>query len=310
MALTVMTGISQNISFGRDFSTEPAFMSQRAPCMDRPMTCAPSRSCDSTSSTVIFFVMTVFVTSLSSSHFFSCAVTWQTAVRNDCGFTRPLSHVTLGISSGLFCHSSSCCRRSMKSASHVVSERMDAHASLDQPSGTLSLKSESWSASIFSDMVSSPARPCWSSLSERMISASRRFMTSISWMNTFWYGPCSSRLRTRSSTSYFLSPKISWMFCSFASATAAGLWDSSPPAATRGCSSSSVEHSTSDCVERNSISAFGWRPNAMGVSPAMAFSMCSMYLSHVVGDGEMKLTPFSSSANGYISVSSSSSSFM
>mmetsp|Transcript_24062 Transcript_24062/g.42855 ORF Transcript_24062/g.42855 Transcript_24062/m.42855 type:complete len:288 (+) Transcript_24062:293-1156(+) len=272
---TEMTGIVQNISFGFDFSIVASLPFQRAPCMLIPMMYAPSRVGASTSSAVSHLRTSVNVQSLSSSHMFFCAATCEMAVRKDCGLTRPEIHVTLGSSIGLPIQSSSCVRREAKLFSHRLSGMSDGHARFAQAGGMRSRKRQSCSVSIESDMVSSPAKPKVSSLSERTISVTSTFITSISCMNTFWYGPWSSSERARSSTSNFFSAKRSIISLSACSATACGeMPPSSDAPDERGCSSMSMWNIFSLAVVRKSISAFGWRPYAIGVSCVSATSMC------------------------------------
>mmetsp|Transcript_17793 Transcript_17793/g.60059 ORF Transcript_17793/g.60059 Transcript_17793/m.60059 type:complete len:259 (-) Transcript_17793:8744-9520(-) len=215
------------------------------------------------------------------------------------------------MSTGLLDQSSSCCSRLWKLISQTESGFLEGHETLVHDAGSTSRKSAFITASMASDMVSSPLKPSESSLSDRTISCSKRFITSISCKKTFWYGPFSSRDPAKSSTSKRFSANRSRMSSSLADVTSVG--DVAPSSAVdveRGCSSTSVLNMESDCDVRKSISAFGCRPNATGVSPVSPTSTCSRYFSYDVGAGHVNETPFSSSAKGYISVSSKSSSFM
>merc|ERR1719248_55207 len=250
-------------------------VSHRAPCMLKPHTYAPSRLTESTLSCVSHLVTSVNVTNLSSSHWFFWAATWFTEVKNDWGLIKYDSHVHLGISIGLPAHSSNCPKRAVKFASHPESAFIDAHEILDHFGGTSSMNRASHTASMASDMLSSPLKPNVNSFKERTISANNRFMTSISCRNEFWKGPFSSNDASRSSMSNFFSPKRSMMSSSLAAATSVG--DMPPPSsspADRGCSSTSVLNMPSDCVVRKSISALGCNPKATGVSEVKVALMC------------------------------------
>mmetsp|Transcript_19851 Transcript_19851/g.26948 ORF Transcript_19851/g.26948 Transcript_19851/m.26948 type:complete len:295 (-) Transcript_19851:5731-6615(-) len=284
MPFTSTIGIAQNISFGFDFSRTPSMAFHLAPCRFSPDTNAPSRDAVSISSAVKTFFTVVRDVSLSSSHMFFWAATWLIAVRKDCGFTSPETHVTLGSSSGLFSQSSICPICAAKVVSQIARPMSDGQASFFQLPGNSSMNSAFCRASIESLIVSSPANPSWSSFNDRTISATSVLITSISCINTFWYGPCSSgpRDRARSSMSKFFSPNRSSTSAMIASAAATG--DAPPssspsPLAARSCSERRTRKEASDAVVRKSISAFGWRPKAIGVSWVMAVSMCSMYLS-------------------------------
>ena len=128
-----------------------------------------------------------------------------------------------------------------------------------------------------------------------MISVMSTFIQSISCMNTFWYGPMSSKLRLSSSTSKPLSASFSMTSFRCASAMACGelpvssSWSAPPPPPLPICSSESEWNMTSQAVVRKSISAFGCRPNAMGESWVMPFSMWSRYFSYESGPGLWKL---------------------
>mmetsp|Transcript_23452 Transcript_23452/g.49082 ORF Transcript_23452/g.49082 Transcript_23452/m.49082 type:complete len:296 (+) Transcript_23452:124-1011(+) len=239
-ALTLITGMGQNISLGLLFSICAPLTSHDAPCSDSPMMYAPSRDGPSTSSTVIILVTRVKVTNLSSSHWFFWAVTWQIAVRKLVGLTSPLSHVTLGISLGLFIHSSSWKIRSEKFFTQDPSAFILGQARFAHDVGTRSKYNAIIKSSIASLIVSSPANPSCNSLIERLISTSNTFMMSISWMNTFWYGPISSRLLIKSSTSKLFSPNLSRSSLAVASATCCGDAAPSPLEDPFGCSSISV----------------------------------------------------------------------
>ena len=232
--------MGQNISLGLLFSICAPFMSQLAPCKFRPMMYAPSLELPSTSSTVIIFVTRVKVTNLSSSHWFFCAVTWQMAVKKLVGLTNPLNQVTLGISLGLFIHSSSWKRRSEKFFTQDPNDFKLGHPRLAHDAGTLSMYNAVIKSSIGSLIVSSPAKPSCNSLIERRISASSTFIMSISWMNTFWYGPISSKFLIKSSTSKFFSPNLSKISLAVASAICCGDAAPSPLETPLGCSSISV----------------------------------------------------------------------
>mmetsp|Transcript_9800 Transcript_9800/g.22070 ORF Transcript_9800/g.22070 Transcript_9800/m.22070 type:complete len:222 (-) Transcript_9800:1854-2519(-) len=215
-------------------------MSMLAPCKLKPIIYAPSREPASTSSADIILVTRVNVTNLSSSHWFFCAVTWQIAVKKLVGLTSPLSHVTFGISLGLFIHSSNWKRRSEKFFAHEPRGFKLGQARFAHDTGTRSMYSDIIKSSMASLIVSSPAKPRCNSLMERLISASKTFMMSISWMNTFWYGPISSKLLTNSSTSKFFSPNLSSSSLAVASATCCGDAAPSPLETPFGCNSISV----------------------------------------------------------------------
>mmetsp|Transcript_13430 Transcript_13430/g.18360 ORF Transcript_13430/g.18360 Transcript_13430/m.18360 type:complete len:210 (+) Transcript_13430:192-821(+) len=199
MARQLMTGIGHDISRGRERSSIPALRSQRQPTMEKPDTYAPSREWPSTSLTDRF-VMSVWITSLSSSRDWRCAVCCAMAVKKDWGLIMPESHVTLGISRGLAAQSDSWLMRSCQSCSHVVRLRRDGHASFAHDDGTRPRKSALMRSSIWSDTVSSPAKPMPSSVSERRTSSSSRFICSHSSVRTFWKGPFSSPAPNSSSS--------------------------------------------------------------------------------------------------------------
>merc|ERR1719443_102049 len=250
-------------------------VSHRAPCMLKPHTYAPSRLTESTLSCVSHFVTSVNVTNLSSSHWFFCAATWFTLVKNDCGLMRYDSQVHLGISVGLPAHSSNCPSLAVKLVNHPLRAFIEAQEILPHFGGTSSMNNASQTASIASDMDNSPLKPKVSSFNDRTISANRRFMTSISCRNEFWKGPFSSNEASRSSMSNFFSPKRSMMSSSLAAATSVG--DMPPPSsspADRGCNSTNVLNMPSDWVVLKSISALGCNPKATGVSEVSVALMC------------------------------------
>merc|ERR1719248_110167 len=250
-------------------------VSHRAPCMLKPHTYAPSRLTESTLSCVSHFVTSVNVTNLSSSHWFFWAATWFTLVKNDWGLIRYDSQVHLGISVGLPAHSSSCPSLAVKLVNQPDNAFIEAHEILDHFGGTSSMKRASQTASMASLIDNSPLKPSVNSFNDRTISANNLFMTSISWRNEFWKGPFSSNEASKSSISNFFSPKRSMMSSSLAAATSVG--DMPPPSsspADRGCNSTSVLNMPSDCVVRKSISAFGCKPKATGVSEVKVALMC------------------------------------
>ena len=63
----------------------------------------------------------------------AAVVTWQIAVRNDCGLIRPDSQVTLGISIGASVHACSCSSLFCQSNSQDAIARPDGQASFTQP---------------------------------------------------------------------------------------------------------------------------------------------------------------------------------
>mmetsp|Transcript_47928 Transcript_47928/g.133639 ORF Transcript_47928/g.133639 Transcript_47928/m.133639 type:complete len:233 (+) Transcript_47928:339-1037(+) len=221
-----------------------------------------------------FLVTSVWMVSLSSSRACACAVTCMIAVRNDCGLNSPVIHVTSGMSLGAPVHSCSCATRWLRLCSHRLRPRRLGKATLNQACGTWSKKRADCTASIESDMVSSPRKPRSSSCSVRVIVSSSTFSRSHSCKKTFWYGPMSSIVLTMPSMSNFWSRNISRMSCSAASAA---FWDEVPPSPVMtscGLRSRMVLNRFSLCSVRKPISAFGWRPNASGESPT---SFCSMW---------------------------------
>lgn len=70
-----------------------------------------------------------------------------------------MTALTLGMSAGLFCHSSSCTNLKLKSVSQEDSGRRLGQARFCQAVGMRSRYKEVFSASIASDIVSSPAKP-------------------------------------------------------------------------------------------------------------------------------------------------------
>merc|ERR1712188_280000 len=185
------------------------------------------------------------------------------------------SQVHFGISVGLPAHSSDCPSLAVKLVNQPDNAFIEAQEILPHFGGTSSMNSASQTASIASDMDNSPLNPSVNSFNERTISANRRFMTSISCRNEFWKGPFSSRDASRSSMSNFFSPKRSMVSSSLAAATSVG--DMPPPSsspADRGCNSTNVLNMPSDCVVRKSISAFGCKPKATGVSDVSVALIC------------------------------------
>mmetsp|Transcript_166710 Transcript_166710/g.405137 ORF Transcript_166710/g.405137 Transcript_166710/m.405137 type:complete len:287 (-) Transcript_166710:6646-7506(-) len=274
-ALQLITGMDMNISRGRDLSITWFFSSQRAPSRYMPVTYAPSRLLPSMS-LACFLLTSVWMTSLSSSRFWRCAVCWHTAVRNDCGLMSPLIQVTAGMSNGLPTQPCSCSTRRWRSMSHVPRGRMLGQAIFAQPGGTRSRYRACIRPSIESDMVSSPSKPRLSSWSERWISRIRPCICSHSKKNTFWYGPrLSSMAPAISIRSNLGSPNLSRISVIAVSATRCGLWPSSASPPSLSWRSRSRRNMLSLCSVRKPISAFGCRPKASGVSPASSFSMCS-----------------------------------
>mmetsp|Transcript_24014 Transcript_24014/g.78169 ORF Transcript_24014/g.78169 Transcript_24014/m.78169 type:complete len:338 (-) Transcript_24014:1334-2347(-) len=267
-----MTGMAQNISLGRDSSSTPALSSQRAPSMVSPVMKAPSREGASICSTC-FLVTSVSTTVLSSGQSLRRAVVCMTAVRNDCGLKSPESHTTLG-SERSPVHSVSWLTRWRRLRIQDPSGRRLGYASFSHPGLTRSLASAFMRFSIGSLMVRSPLSPRSSSASERLISARSLFMRSVSWIATMMYGVTSSA-RPRTSSSSNWSGSFSTSSSSTIFALSSTDIPSSPPLS-RGWSERMALQSDSASRSLKPISAFGWSPNASGVSVGNVSPMYSI----------------------------------
>mmetsp|Transcript_43886 Transcript_43886/g.81972 ORF Transcript_43886/g.81972 Transcript_43886/m.81972 type:complete len:224 (-) Transcript_43886:314-985(-) len=219
---------------------------------------------------------------------------------------------TLGMFSGSLIHSSSWAYRSCRFTRQDFSGRVEAKPSFTHHTGNFSEKRHLAMSSIPSLMVSSPLKPSCNSCKPLTISYRSAFMYSHSCRNTNWYGPLSSVVIPRLTSSVgkrfsFTSSKISsHVSCAMAMGLMEASSSPSPPAPPP-VSIINISKTLSHSVVRKLISALGCIPNMSGDSAGMV-SMCSKYLSCGAGcgDGHESLP----SAYGIMSISSSNSSRM
>mmetsp|Transcript_23682 Transcript_23682/g.68365 ORF Transcript_23682/g.68365 Transcript_23682/m.68365 type:complete len:202 (-) Transcript_23682:1179-1784(-) len=199
------------------------------------------------------------------------------AVRKLCGLKSREMSTTFGMFSGSLIQSSSCRHRSCRFTRQDRSGRVEAKPSLTHHIGSFSVYSEPARSSICWLIVSSPLKPSFSSCRPRTISYTRPFMYSHSCRKTNWYGPFSSSViwRLTSSVANFFSMTSSRISPQMTSAMASGLApSSSPSSAPPSLRVRSMSKVLLQSAVRKLISAFGCMPKKSGDSGGMV-SMCS-----------------------------------